>query len=209
VKQPSRLQLGLILGLSVLLVVLVVASLVQDKPSTAAPANTETVTFTQENPAENPVTNYTVPAKQPLSITIANADIEGYIQKVGVDQNKDITAPNNVNLAGWFTDSVLPGGLGLSIIDGHVDGRTQRGIFHNLKQVKVGDEVIITYGDKSTKTFTVFATHSLASDDSASSLFNQDPKVVSQLNIITCTGKYDTASKEYRQRLIVSAKLDS
>lgn len=41
-----------------------------------------------------------------------------------------MAVPNNIHMAGWFMDSVRPGQMGLSIIDGHVDGRRETAIFN-------------------------------------------------------------------------------
>jgi LPXTG-site transpeptidase (sortase) family protein len=179
--------------------------------NSSGPTDTAAVlTHTDDTPSEAPIDpEYSVSASQPLSIEIPSVAIKGFIQKVGVDQNRQITAPNNINLAGWFVDSVLPGKKGLSIIGGHVDGYSKKGIFHSLKDVKNGDEVVVSFGDNSTRKFTVFATKSVKVDDAAKYLFNQDPSVTSQLNIITCTGKYDSSIHGYQDRFIVFASLSS
>ena len=60
--------------------------------------------------------------------------IDAYLQNVGVDQNNQIAVPNNIHIAGWFVDSVRPGENGLSVIDGHVDGRVaNEGVLRTLK----------------------------------------------------------------------------
>jgi len=169
---------------------------------------TDAITYSQPTPSEAKVNvDYAVPDDQPLKIEITGRDIAGYIQRVGVDQNKAVAAPNNVNLAGWFVDSVLPGRKGLSIIDGHVDGVSQPGIFHNLTKVVSGDSVTVTMGDKTRLQYQVFAARSVAVDEASKYLYDQDPSISSQLNIITCTGRYDAVKKSYDKRVIVSAKL--
>lgn len=176
---------------------------------TAPTTNDKVVTHTEDSPAETPVNpSYRVAPGQPLSISISARGIEGNIQKVGVDQYGAVTAPNNVHLAGWFVNSALPGKRGLSIIDGHVDGPSQPGIFHSLAKVESGDKVIVTFGDKSTREFTVFSTKSVKTEEANGYLFSQDPSVISQLNLITCTGKFSSAQHSFDQRVIVSAKLE-
>ena len=39
---------------------------------------------------------------EPKFISIPAVGISGYIQKVGVDQNKEVAVPNNIHFAGWF-----------------------------------------------------------------------------------------------------------
>src|SRR5690606_38524134 len=116
-------------------------------------------------------------------------------------------APTNVSLAGWFVDSVKPGDKGLSIIDGHVRGRSKPGVFERLDQVKEGDEIIITFGNGSQKRFMVFATKTVPETEAAGHLFEQHSDISSQLNLITCTGQYDAGSRTYADRVIVMAQL--
>lgn len=164
--------------------------------------------YSEDTPSEEAIPdNYRVPKGEPLSIEIDRIGTKGFIQKVGVDQHQAVTAPNNVNLAGWFNESVLPGNKGLSIIDGHVSGRSSEGIFKNLPKVKPGDEVIITMGGGGKFTYQVFDTKTIPNEQAASVLFEQSPKVTAQLNLITCTGQYDKNAKTYNDRVIVYAKL--
>jgi len=144
----------------------------------------------------------------PKKITVQSAGVDGFIQRVGVDQNGQVAVPNNTHIAGWFVDSVIPGQTGLSIIDGHVDGRTQgNAIFKDLSKIKAGDIVTITLGNDSIVTYKVFAIKEVALTDAATVLFSQDPTTKNQLNLITCVGTYLEKSRTYDNRLVVSAAL--
>lgn len=130
---------------------------------------------------------------------------EGFIQKVGIDQHKAIAVPSNIHMAGWFVDSVLPGKKGLSIIDGHVDGPTQPGIFTNLAKAKVGSNFTITFGNGDIKQFRVKKVTTVDASKAETKLFDQDPKLIRQLNLITCGGTYNK-TVGYDKRVIVSAE---
>lgn len=176
------------------------------KPKTAS--TSETVSFTEDIPSEEPISgSYSVSDGEPLSIEIASVGIKGFIQKVGIDQHQAVAAPNNVNLAGWFTESVLPGSKGLSIIDGHLSGRSANGVFKNLPKVSAGDEIIITMGGGEQFTYQAFDSKTVPNEQAASVLFEQSPTVTAQLNLITCTGKFDKNTNTYADRVIVYAKL--
>ena len=145
--------------------------------------------------------------KDPKKILIPSIGVNGYMQNVGIDQNKAVAVPNNIHIAGWFTQSVRPGEKGLSVIDGHVDGRTQDGIFVDLAKVKPGAEVKVEFGDDSSKVFKVMAVDELEEAKAASVLFSQNPKVANQLNLITCSGNFNKSTKRYEKRVIVSTEL--
>lgn len=89
----------------------------------------------------------------PKFITMPTINNDGFIQKVGVDQNKQIAVPNNIHVAGWFNQSQLPGDKGLSIIDGHVTGRVNNGIFKDLGKLKKDDVFKIEFGNGTVKEF--------------------------------------------------------
>lgn len=146
-------------------------------------------------------------ANDPKFIKLPSIGAEGYVQKVGVDQNSQIAVPGNIHIAGWFTDSVLPGEKGLSIIDGHVNGWTSEGIFKRLNDLKAEDKFTIETGDGTIKSFLVKKIVELPTSESASVLFSQDPSIARQVNLITCGGNFDPASKQYDKRIIVISEL--
>lgn len=139
----------------------------------------------------------------PKFITLPTINADGFIQKVGVDQNKQIAVPNNIHVAGWFNQSVLPGEKGLSIIDGHVTGRVNNGIFKDLEKLKDGDTFKIEFGNGTSKDFKVVKKVDVLVKDAAGVLFSQEPGIERQLNLITCSGVFDKKSQSYPNRLIV------
>ena len=139
----------------------------------------------------------------PKFITLPTINADGFIQKVGVDQNKQIAVPNNIHVAGWFNQSVLPGEKGLSIIDGHVTGRVNKGIFKDLEKLKDGDTFKIEFGNGTSKDFKVVKKVDVLVKDAAGVLFSQEPGIERQLNLITCSGVFDKKSQSYPNRLIV------
>jgi sortase A len=148
-------------------------------------------------------------AREPKKISIPSLGIDAYIQKSGVDQNSQIAVPTNVHLAGWFTDSVLPGDKGLSIIAGHVSGKTQPGVFENLHTLQKGSDFTVTFGNNIQKTFQVISVVSVSAEEAANLLFSQNPNVKSQLNLVTCAGNYSNEKQSYDKRVVIASKLES
>ena len=170
----------------------------------------QVITYSTDKPSETkPAADYSWQgaAQDPKKITISDLGVDSYIQNVGVDQNKEMAVPNNIHVAGWFVDSVHPGEKGLSIIDGHLNGPKQDGIFINLENIKVGSIITIEFGDGSKKQFETTKVQVVALDQAASVLFSQDPGTASQLNLVTCGGNYDSRSRLYDKRVIVYSAL--
>ena len=166
----------------------------------------EILTYSTDNPSEEPPGKDFVwkgNSLDPKYIKLPSVGIEGFIQNVGVDQNSQIAVPNNVHFAGWFVDTVKPGEVGLSIIDGHLNGTSRGGIFRNLEKLTIGDEFSIEMGNGNINTFKVKEVRTLDLDDAVDFLFSQQTNIMSQLNLITCGGTYNKEARIYEQRVIV------
>jgi len=163
-------------------------------------------------PDETPISpqaGYTVPADQPRSIQLPSLGVEGFIQRIDTDSEGILAVPSNVHVAGWYQGSVKPGQKGLSIIDGHVQGLYQEGIFKKLAQLKIGDAVLISFGDGSSKKFETVSVQSYPVAEAGAALFAQNALISNELNLITCGGNYDANAKTYAERVVVVAQLVS
>lgn len=168
----------------------------------------QTVTTSTDRPDESDFNcdDYRVAPDQPLRITIDSINVNGCIQKVGIDQQNRVAAPQNIHMAGWYTGSAKPGESGVSLIDGHVQGRYKPGVFKKLDKLKPGDSIIVTRGDDTTSAFAVMNVRRYPADEAAAHMLAKEPDVDSQLNLITCGGAYDPALNSYEQRTIVTAR---
>lgn len=183
-----------------------------DKPVQTKPTDvTDVVTRSLDNPSEVAISKETyistATAGEPSRISLPSIGAEGLVQKVGIDQHQAVAAPTNVHLAGWYVNSLKPGDAGLSVIDGHVDGRTERGIFYNLKKLKPNDIFTVTFGDGVEKQFVVKSLKQVSTADTPDALFAQDPSITNQLNLITCGGSFNQQTRTYDQRTIVVSAL--
>lgn len=145
-------------------------------------------------------------SEDPKYITLPSIGAEGFIQKVGVDQRKEVAVPSNIHIGGWFVDTVRPGQKGLSIIDGHVSGYDSDGVFKNLINVKPNDRFTVEFGDGSKKDFRIKSVKSVKTAEAAGVLFSQEPGITNQLSLITCGGKFDRATNQFEERVIAVAE---
>ena len=180
------------------------SGVVQLEPSTTVVAED-----VQEPEEKKPDTTqeYSVPAGQPRRIIIPSIKTDGFIQKVGLTSQNAVAVPNNIHVAGWYINSVVPGAKGLSIIDGHVSGKYENAIFYNLKKLKKGDTFQIEFGDKSLKTFEIVETKQLPESESAEFLFKKNKDIKEQLNLITCGGNFSKDSQQFADRVVIVSKL--
>jgi LPXTG-site transpeptidase (sortase) family protein len=206
---PKKRRLLLLL-LLVILAALLVAT-VWKKPE-SLPAESGVITHSTDQPDESKQAaseyQWRGEPDEPKKIRIPKIGIDSFVQQAGVDQNNQIAVPNNVHLAGWFVDSQKPGQNGLSIISGHVSGRTTDGVFKELASLAPGDKFEVELGSGQVLQYTVVGLASAKTEDSASLLFSQKPNIKSQLNLITCDGPFDRAANQYTERLILYSELN-
>jgi sortase (surface protein transpeptidase) len=117
-----------------------------------------------------------------------------------------LQAPANFNLAGWYTDGVVPGDIGPAVIDGHVDSRTAPGVFLHLSELKQGDLILVTLSNGAVKKFIVDSTTE-APKNAFPTAVVYGPTPTAQLRVITCDGIFNNATGHYLDNRIVFASL--
>lgn len=172
-------------------------------PSTEVVTETKTVS---EKPVVVSELGYVVPANQPRVVEIPSLNIEGYVERVGIDKSGAMSTPSNINFAGWYVNNSVPGDKGVSIINGHAGGRYTKGIFKSIGSLKENDSIRVQMGDMSWREFSVVSTKTYPVGESAASLFADDPTIDNELHLITCDGVFDDKAQSYDLRTIVVAK---
>jgi LPXTG-site transpeptidase (sortase) family protein len=145
----------------------------------------------------------TMTTNEPAYISLPTIKAQGYIQKVGIDQYGHMAVPTNIHLAGWYVDSVLPGGKGLSIINGHIDIPSDPGIFQHLNALKSGDGYQLKLANGVLQNYVVKQVETLSLNQVPAVLYSQAPGITRELNLITCNGTYDQHLKTFNERVVV------
>lgn len=144
---------------------------------------------------------------EPKQIIIPAISAQAFIHPLGVDPSGQMAAPADIAIVGWYDRSVRPGARGLSIINGHVDGPSGTpGAFSNLAKLHMGDQFVVTLGNNSQLHYQVTGSQSLPVAAVPAALFSQDPRVSRQLNLVTCSGPYNTQTGQYANRIIITAR---
>ncbi len=156
----------------------------------------------EDKPSDAAYGAYSVAPDLPKYVRIPKLGTAAMVQRQTIDKSGALKAPNNVHVAGWYDGSSKPGEGGAVLLDGHVAGPTQHGVFYNLKNLVAGDTIEVERGDGKIFTYKVVKAVSSKPEqlDMASALL---PVVVGKpgLNLITCTG--NVTGMHYDQRLLV------
>ncbi|MFI8435492.1 class F sortase [Streptomyces sp. NPDC079020] len=143
----------------------------------------------------------------PAGVSIPSIGVNSTIMRLGLQADGTVEVPpaEQGMTVGWYTGGAVPGEPGAAVLIGHNDTRFGRAVFHNLRKIREGADVVVR--DKAGKNvhFTVTGTETV--DKKA---FPTD-KVYgategSTLRLITCDGDFDAAGHPV-DNLIVYAEL--
>jgi hypothetical protein len=78
-----------------------------------------------------------------LTISINRVQLSGALVSIGLDETESLAPPADPHVAGWYAGGSKPSGVGRTVIVGAVDFRGDTGVFWELRQVTVGDLIVI------------------------------------------------------------------
>jgi len=144
--------------------------------------------------------------KKPVRLCIPSVHLSTSIIPIHLSEDGHLQVPKSSEVAGLYVDGILPGENGNAIVAGHVDNYTGPAIFYPLKHLKPGSFVLLFDQNNQYLKYEVLEVQSYYTQEAPlDKIFGDTPE--KQLNLITCTGKYDRKKKEHEKRLIVYTRL--
>jgi sortase (surface protein transpeptidase) len=145
-----------------------------------------------------------VPA--PTKLAIPAIGVRTPLIRLGITSQGTLQVPVSAAVAGWFTGSPRPGGIGASIIAGHIDSYRGPGVFFRLRDLHRGEKVYVTGASGSVATFRITAVRMYAKDRfPTASVYGAVPDP--ELRLITCGGQFDYSTGSYLSNVVVYAVL--
>lgn len=143
----------------------------------------------------------------PVRIRIPALAIDAKVQHVGVNAKGNMAVPSNFTDTAWYEDGPAPGESGSAVIAGHVNnGLGLSGVFENLNDLEVGDDIYVERADGEVVHFIVMSSRVYPYTDAPEEvIFN--PAGSARLNLITCEGRWVAEDKTYDERLVVFTRL--
>jgi sortase (surface protein transpeptidase) len=201
-RDPTRLLAGAALALA-LLGAGTVTWAAQDERGTpvtfaasdnvAAPAHTES--------AATPL-----PRSEPVHVHIPVLGVSSTVMGLGLQADGSMEVPPGAYPAGWYIHSPTPGELGPSILAAHVDWNGEPGVFVDIRELQLGDEVAVTRQDGSTATFQVDRVDQYPKDGFPTEAVYGDIDHAG-LRLVTCGGDFDDDAHSYVDNIVVYASL--
>lgn len=128
----------------------------------------------------------------PAHVSIPSIGIQSTLMALGLNPDGTVEVPpaEKGMTAGWYSGGSTPGTPGPAVLIGHNDTRFGRAVFHDLKNIREGAEVLVRDGAGKTLRYTVTGKEAVSKK-----AFPTDkvygPTKDSTLRLITCAGEFD------------------
>jgi sortase (surface protein transpeptidase) len=141
-------------------------------------------------------------APAPVSLTIPAIGVHTKLTRLGITAKGTLQVPTITSVAGWYTGSPRPGEVGSAVIAGHIDSYSGPGIFYRLSDMRPGQRIYVGRANGSLAVFSVTAVQQYPKDRFPTSQV-YGPAPDAELNLITCGGTFDYATRSYLSNTVV------
>ncbi|MFF7493629.1 class F sortase [Streptomyces rubiginosohelvolus] len=128
----------------------------------------------------------------PTEVTIPSLGIRSTLMELGLNADGTVEVPpaEKGMTAGWYRGGSVPGAPGPAVLIGHNDTRFGRAVFHDLRNIREGAEVLVRDGAGKTLRFTVTGKEAVSKKAFPTEKV-YGPTKDSTLRLITCDGEFD------------------
>ena len=206
-KNKSKLLvlLGFVLSLSTACTPVIQNEANTNLPPESVKAPAEEIASQVNENAKKPEATTFQKGITPTRITIPAINVDASVMPYGLDESGAMAVPEDGETVAWFEPGTKPGAKGNAVLAAHVDDYTGPAVFFYLKDLEIGDEIIVEDGEQ-TLTFVVTKKEAYPYNEAPiRTIFG--PSNNQQLNLITCTGLYDRKTNNHQERLVIYSEL--
>jgi len=169
-----------------------------EKPSSLYGASNSAIEFIQN------VSNLKTPtAGIPVHLTIPDIKVDALVESTGLTALGAVGVPKGPVDVAWYDLGARPGDVGSAVIVGHEGWKDGiAAVFDSLSKLRAGDKVYVKDSTGTTTTFIVRQVKMYGENESAPAVFFSNDGLA-HLNLITCEGIWNAATKSYSNRLVV------
>lgn len=128
----------------------------------------------------------------PAHVSIPSIGVRSALMELGLNADGTVEVPpaEKGMTAGWYTGGSAPGAPGPAVLIGHNDTLFGRAVFHDLKKIREGAEVLVRDAAGKTLRFTVTGKETVGKKAFPTEKV-YGPTKDSTLRLITCDGEFD------------------
>jgi sortase A len=139
----------------------------------------------------------------PVNLEISKIKVSAIFEPLGINSSGEMDAPKSPSSVGWYNLGPLPGDVGSSVVAGHSGWKGGApAVFDDLYKLKKGDKLYVKNAKGDGLTFIVKNIKTYNPNDDAFDVFNSSDNIA-HLNLVTCSGVWDTITKSHTKRLVV------
>ncbi|THA28365.1 class F sortase [Streptomyces sp. A1277] len=170
-------------------------------------------TAPEKSPAKPPAAAVKAPpspapttAQPPVHVSIPSLGVDSEVMRLGLNPDRTVEVPpaDKGMTVGWYTGSAAPGEPGAAVLIGHNDTRYGRAVFHDLKKIAQGADIVVRNGRGTDVHFEVTGRET-ASKKAFPTVRVYGHTTDRALRLVTCDGAFD-ADGHPVDNLIVYAK---
>jgi hypothetical protein len=172
------------------------------------PSVPQTVTAGRHSPSVSASGVAGLDRSTPVEIAIDSINVRAGVDQIGLapDGTLEEQSLSRSNYAAWYRLGPAPGQVGPAVITGHVDTKTNLGVFFYLSRLRPGDRVVITRADGHTVSFSVDSLASFSKSNFPTQLVYGATNYPA-LRLVTCGGSFDRQAGSYLDNVVVFAHL--
>lgn len=139
----------------------------------------------------------------PVRLKIPVIKVDAAVEYLGITPGGAMDVPKGPDDVAWFDLGPRPGEIGSAVIAGHYGWKNDiPAVFDDLYKLKIGDEIYVVDDLGVTTTFVVNEIGTYDQNADATNVFSSNDGKA-HLNIITCEGIWNVASKSRPSRLVI------
>ena len=140
-----------------------------------------------------------------MGLSVPSIGVREDLIDLGIAADGTAEVPVDYARAGWFAGGGRPGGVGPTVLLGHVDSLDGPAVFYRLREMSVGDEVLIDLADGSSATYRVAEVQQY-SKDTFPTFEVYGASLQDTVKLITCGGPFDGEALSYTENVVVTAE---
>jgi LPXTG-site transpeptidase (sortase) family protein len=177
-------------------------------PTSAAAASSTTALSplaAQLGPIYSVIPEAPVDVPRPVSFEMPSLDIDAAVViDVGVDAVGELEVPP-ADQIGWYRLGSAPDQAGATVLAAHVAYDGERGVFAELTDARIGDQIEVVLSDGSRRAYEAFEVAQYAKDQlPPERIWTREGDET--LVLITCGGDFDTSRSSYEDNIVVFAR---
>ena len=141
----------------------------------------------------------------PARLAIPALGVEAEVAPVNYDQDGLMDVPPDPDMVAWFEYGPGMGVGGNAVFAAHVDWGGRPRVFYRLAALEPGDAVLVVDGQGRGFQYVVASSHVYDAEGApVEEIFAQTVDPI--ITLITCGGRYQAATREYLDRIVVVAR---